>query len=117
MPRHYLTPRTVPSTPAPAPPNPFAAFLEGDPKVAFFAQQPRFGASPRQQRYFRGQFQDMYDRYLGELGRQAAGGKTPTRKFTDFLQDIDFDWEYGMLSPRQRGVQLGQFAPPVRWFL
>lgn len=68
------------------PSSPFYDAFETDPtarRANFFG---RIGAKPRnQQRYFREQFEDVQDRYLGALGQLVLGGQSPTLGFSDYL--------------------------------
>jgi hypothetical protein len=101
--------------------NPFEGFLDYDPQMAYSSFAPSFGQdlsgsrSPAQQRYFEGQFSDIRNRYLGELGRQARSGQKPTGTFTNYLQDFPFAQTYGALSPQTRNAYTSQFAPKTQY--
>ena len=89
--------------------------LEEEPRLSFFGQQNRFGQSPAQRQFFRGQFQNFFNRYLGTLGQQLEQGNTPTGTFTDFLRDVNFGSEFAAIPPSLRGGGTRRFAPPVRF--
>lgn len=98
--------------------NPWAGFLEGEPKSAYFSYQNLFGGpyqASRQQNYFQNQFNDIYNEYLGNLGTQAQGGQDPTLQWNDFLGGIDWNNRWSRLPPSLRGDVNGAFAPSVRW--
>ena len=95
-------------------------FLEENPQAAYFGYQPQFGRSPNQKKWFQNQFSEVQNRYMGQLGQQIMGGGAPTLNFTDFLSQ----WfapqggaaqEWAGLSPSQRGMNQGRYAPPTRW--
>ena len=98
--------------------NPFLAFLDDEPEAAFFSRQKQFGRAPQQRQFFEGQFSNIYNQYLGELGEQARTGVLPSGTFNEFLGNIDFDQRFARLTPQQRGETGGrqsQFAPPTRF--
>lgn len=100
-------------------PNPFLEYLEADPRIAYFSYQDQFGANPRQKRHYQNQYSDIYNEYLGFLGKQARSGTMPTGGFNDFLSNFNFGQRYNQLTPRERGDEgsYGQFAPPLRWLI
>lgn len=89
--------------------------LEEEPKAAFFGQQERFGRSPTQQQFWKGQFQDVHQEWLGRLGQQLLGGQEPNLRFTDFLKNFNFQQRFQSLPPSFRGAQTARFAPPTRF--
>lgn len=98
--------------------NPFAGFLEDEPRAGYFSLQSQnpFGRSPNQQNYFQNQFQPIYDEFLGRLGRQIQDtGDQPTLNWMDFLGDFPFQQQYGSLPPSARGDATRRFAPPARF--
>jgi hypothetical protein len=95
--------------------NPFASFLEDVPEAAYFSLDKPFGRSPRQERFFQGQFQNIQNEYLGALGQQIRGGQFPTLRFTDFLEKFPFTKRYASLPPQSRGDFPRQFSPPTRF--
>jgi hypothetical protein len=94
--------------------NMFLDFLEEQPNVAFQASRPQ-GGSPASQRFFQNQFENIHNRFLGQLGQQILGGEPPTARFTDFLQDFDFGGFAASQSPFMRGEQQQRFAPSTRF--
>ncbi len=105
------------------PDNYFYDFMETDPagqRSNYFSFQDKFGKAPNQKKWFEDQFQNVQNRYMGQLGQTVRGGGNPTQAFSGFLDNYfaqgggaDQDWA-GM-SPSQRGVQDSRFAPSVRW--
>lgn len=106
--------------------NPFAQFLEDQPKAAFFSSLAglpsffggrAFGIAPNVRNYFQSQFDAIYNQYLGRLGEMASGGQEPNVAFSDFLKTYPWAQNYFNLPRRMRGIQETRFAPPSRWFL
>ena len=122
--------------------NPFAQFISGEaltaqPQMSYLAmlgdQTPGargrsdpgmaqsqmfgnpFGTSPASRRYFQGQFQNIYDEFLGKQGRALQGGQMPTQNFQQFLQAFPFTQRYSSLPPEMTGRTLGSFAPRVQY--
>ena len=99
-------------------PSVWADFLE-EPglgmEAAFFSQAPRFGRSQTQKQFYEGQFRRFQNQFLGSLGQQILGGETPTKRFADFVQNIDFDREFRSLPPTQRGAGVSRFNPRTRF--
>lgn len=101
--------------------NPWLAFLEGEPKAAYFSFGDRFGRpGSRQQRFLQGQFPEVYNQYLGELGKQARAGIEPTGTFTNYLGGtpggFDFDAWYRQQVPyQQRNVSFNELVPQTSW--
>ena len=123
--------------------NPFADFISGEalgsqPRLAYQAmmgdpnreikpwetegrarQEMMFGnpsgTSPASRRYFRGQFQNIYNDFLGQQGRALQGGQLPSQTFTQFLQQYPFTQRYAALPPELSGRTLGSFAPRVQY--
>ena len=123
--------------------NPFADFISGEalgsqPRLAYQAmlgapnrelkpwetegrarQEMMFGnpygTSPASRRYFQGQFQNIYNDFLGQQGRALQGGQLPSQPFTQFLQQYPFTQRYAALPPELSGRTLGSFAPRVQY--
>ena len=122
--------------------NPFAEFISGEaltsqPQMSYLAMlgdQPPgatgrsmpgmaqsemfgspFGTSPAARRYFQGQFQNIYDEFLGKQGRALQGGQMPAQNFQQFLQGFPFTQRYSALPPEMTGRTLGNFAPRVQY--
>lgn len=95
--------------------NPFDEFLEEEPRALFFSFQDQFGPSPRSREFFRNQFSNIHDEFLGALGSQIRGGELPTLRFSDFLQNFDFGSRFASTPPSLRGFFPSQFAPPARF--
>ena len=123
--------------------NPFADFISGEalgsqPRLAYQAMmgdptraispwedEPEarqsmmfgnpYGSSPGSRRYFQGQFQNIYDEFLGKQGRALQGGQMPAQNFQQFLQAFPFTQRYSALPPEMTGRTLGSFAPRVQY--
>jgi len=95
----------------------FRDFLEQEPRTAFFSFQNQFGRSPHQRRFFQGQFQDIYNEYLGALGSQIRSGQAPTKRFAGFLENLPFTNRFSSLPPTMRpgGGFSSRFAPRSRF--
>jgi len=74
-----------------------------------------FGASPASRRYFQGQFQNIYDDFLGTQGKSLQRGEMPAQNFQQFLQEFPFTQRYASLPPEMTGRSLGNFAPRVQY--
>jgi len=99
--------------------NPFADWLydDEDPSAqsaAYFSNQNQW-KTPNMKKYFQGQFSNIQNQYMGQLGQMAHGGQAATLEFPDFLKDINWGQEYGQLTPMQRGVDTARFNPFTRW--
>ena len=101
--------------------NPFAEFLEQEPRAAFFSRSNEFGGpqrSGRQAGFFQNAFSTIFDQYLGSLGRQARAGMMPTESFNDFMGGFNFDDFYRQrVSSQQRNQGANDLAPSTRWRL
>lgn len=86
-----------------------------EPKLGFQSFVNQWGGSPNQASFYRSAFEDLYNRYLGQLGSQARGGEDPTLEWYDYLQGFDPLGYYYSFDPSRRGERYTQFAPWVRW--
>ena len=99
--------------------------LREAPQQTFFSFQNQFGRGPTQRSYFQGQFQEIFNQYLGMRGQQlrrdiqaggapsAAGGTAPN--FLDFMGDFNFSEQFAAIPPSMRGGTTGRFAPSARF--
>ena len=74
-----------------------------------------FGTSPAARRYFQGQFQNIYDEFLGKQGEALRGGALPAQTFQQFLDAFPFTQRYAALPPAMTGRTLSGFAPRVQY--
>ena len=74
-----------------------------------------FGTSPAAKRYFQGQFQNVYNEYLGQQGRALQGGQIPAQTFSQFLDQFPFTQRYSALPPEMSGRGISGFAPKVKF--
>ena len=105
--------------------NPFSDWTAGsmqhDPQMAYYSSivGGEFGKqSPAQRRFFETSFDQIYNSYLGEMGKQirANQGKTPDQplQFEDYLRSDPFTERYSRLTPSERGEYLGRYSPSTR---
>jgi hypothetical protein len=92
-------------------------FLADDPDVLFEALRPQYGqGSTNFVDYFRPRQGQIFNQYLGQIGRGALEGNVPNLNFTRFLQDFSFQDAYNRLSPSQRGgAPRSRFAPRLQF--
>ena len=122
--------------------NPFADFISGEalgaqPKLSYMArlgsqrppgfEQPEeakrqeemfgnpFGTSPASKRFFQGQFQNIYNEFLGQQGRALQGGQIPAQSFSQFLDQFPITQRYSAIPPEMSGRGISGFAPRVRF--
>lgn len=100
-------------------PNPFLDFLDFDEtgrRAAFFGRSEQFGRSQQQRNFYQNAFSELYNNYLGNLGRQAIGGNQPTGTFNDYLGGLDYDTYYRQQVPyRERTQGFSSFVPATQW--
>ena len=108
------------------PPDPFADFmpdidfgeyqLEATPQLAYFSSAPfQGGSSPAQQKYWSGQYGNVYNQYAGALGSAIRQGQEAP-SFTNFLSDMPWTERYTALSPSLRpGGSFRRFNPATRY--
>ena len=105
--------------------NPFGDWeslsLQHDPKKAYYSSatgEQFAGKSPAQRRFFESKFEDIYDSYLGEMGKQVresqGGGVSDPLFFTDYLKSDPFTERYGKLTPSERGESTARYSPRAR---
>ena len=112
----WMPPRQPENQPFGMNSNPWAGFLEDQPKAGYFSWLNRNrGLSPNQNQFFQGNFDEIYNQYLGQLGSQAQQGMTPDLQWGDYLGQQDPMNLWGKMTPRQRGDNAQRFAPGVRW--
>lgn len=106
------------------PDNPFWEGFETDPmgqRANYFSRLGNL-RSPSMRRFFEKQFEETQNKYLGLVGRQVREEGQPDLTWSGYLDDWfnpsggaqEF---YASMSPRQRGSQSLDYAPPARWFV
>ena len=95
--------------------------LEQMPEAAYFGYQNQ-SRTPNQKRWFQNQFANVQNLWKGIGARQMMGDNVPSQTFTDFLSQHfapqgGAAQQWGSMSPGQRGMNFGQFAPPTRWMV
>lgn len=101
--------------------NPWAGFLEAEPKTAYFSYGDRFGGptgSQRQRNFFQNQFSEIYNQYLGRLGAQVRAGQVPTEQWNDYLGGFDFNnWYQNQTTAQERNPRQNQLVPQTTWMV
>jgi hypothetical protein len=103
--------------------NPFARFLEEEPRAAFFGQLAGRTDIPGKGRDLLGsasgrrQAEDVYQQamqgFYGKLGTMALQGQAPTLQFQDYIQgQFPFTERFAQLGRQQS--QTSRFRPPTR---
>lgn len=95
--------------------NVFQDFLEEEPNIPFQAALQRGNLTPNQLQFFRNDRKNFFDRFEGLLGQQIQQGQTPNLRFTDFINDIDFNREFQLTPPNQRPGSGNRFNPRTRF--
>ena len=92
--------------------------LEFNPEWAYYSSAPfqeGKGFSPMQNQYWRGQYGDVWDEYLGSLGAAEKRGQDAPL-WTSFLEDMPWTQRYTALGPSLRpGGSTRQYSPSVRY--
>ncbi len=91
----------------------WSGFLQDNPDILYYGMLPKTGPQ-NFLNYWRGQYGNVYNNYLGDLGRSALGGNMPNTSFYDYLlqNPIARDWQ--KLTSGQRGERQPMMA---RWNL
>ena len=101
-------------------------FLDYSPEAAYYSSpmgQEFAGTTPTAQRYYEKSFSDMYNQWLGELGKRVRGGEDPfSLPFRSYLDPEEGDnpftsrytQTYKSLAPSARGSYTGAYAPRTR---
>ena len=93
--------------------------LAENPQWAYFSSSPfttstQQGFSPAQQQYWQGQYGNVWNRYMGEVGSATKAGQDPM-SFTNYLEDMPFSQQYYQnVQPQQRGGST-RFNPTTRF--
>ena len=98
--------------------------LEEQPQWAYFSASPfttgagtaneQQGFAPAQQNYWRGQYGNVWNRYMGELGSATRRGEHGGT-FSDYLENMPFSqMYYQQTTPGQRGRE-GRYNPTTRF--
>lgn len=95
--------------------NPWGMWLEDYPGALYGASIPQ--GTPSFMDYWKGQYGRVQQDYMTSLGQMAMAGEPPSMRFSSFLQQYPFMQRYNLMSPRQRGINRGRFAPSLSWRL
>ena len=101
----------------------YTTMLGAQPELAYMgavSDTPFMGTDPMQRRahdYYRGQFSDIYNQYLGTKAKEYKNRVDPSEmtSFTDYLADLPFTQRYSQSTQAQRGVGTRQFSPSTRY--
>ena len=99
------------------PNNIWGDWLEAEPRAGYFGALANRQFTPAQTSYWGGQFGNVYNRFLGQLGQTAMRGQMPTQTFGGFTGQYPWQQQWGELSRRQRGYRESAFSPSMRWLL
>ena len=94
------------------PDNPF----DKGPESAYFSYQNQW-RTPSEGKYYQGQFQEVQNKYLGQLGQKVLGGVEPSQTWADYLAKFNWGQNYQGLTPQQRGQDNSRFNPWTRWMV
>ena len=102
--------------------------LEEAPEAAYYSAAPfgsgstagspwGGGSSPMSQQYWSGQYGNVRNQYLGQIGRSLRAGQEPSMSFTDYLEQFPWTQRYTALGPSMRpgGRSSSRFAPSARY--
>jgi hypothetical protein len=87
------------------------------PQAEYFGTLAGKNFTPAQSNYFGNQYGDIYNKYLGQLGRTTMLGGTPNMTFQQFLAQYPWLRTFNALSPYQRGVYSANYNPALRWLV
>jgi len=90
-------------------------WLAAEPTAAYGAWNQQLGGTPAMNRYYKNNYGNMYQNYMGALGTQAQQGTMPTQSFGQYLQGYDAQKNYQNLPSYQRGYSPRTFSPSRRW--
>ena len=77
------------------------------------------GYAPAAQQYWAGQYGNVMNQYMGQIGQMMKGGQDPTTlNFQDYLDKYPWTQRYTALGPGMRpGGRTSRYAPtPQRFF-
>ena len=95
---------------------PQAAYFSSPTGMSFTGADPSTGktGSPRRSRYMQRAYGDVYNQYLGEIGRSFREGQEPAT-FMDFLETDPWTQRYSQLPQYERGVTQTATNPRTRF--
>jgi hypothetical protein len=70
--------------------HPFHTELQDSPRLVFQSFQDQFGKTPAMRQFFQGQFDSIYNQFLGRLGADLMGGRGGGRTFQSDLEQPNF---------------------------
>jgi hypothetical protein len=83
--------------------NTWAPFLEDNPDILFKAKIP--DGSRNFSDYYLSQYNNIYNKYLGGLGKAMLAGTDPNQTFSDYLNQFNFKNNWSSLTPWGRGLR------------
>ena len=87
-------------------------WLEDTPQALYGAMLP--GGTMPFQKYWKGQYGNVYQDYMGQLGKQALQGQAPSTLFSDYLGKYPFSQYWDLMSPRAKGFNTA-LNPSLSW--
>jgi hypothetical protein len=84
--------------------NPWLGWLDENNQATYNAFLPQ-SRSRNFADYYKGQYGNIYNDYMTQLGKMALGGQAPSQNFSDYLGNYNFQNNWKSLSPWSRGVQ------------
>lgn len=97
--------------------NPFLSYLEDRPEAGYFSYQDQW-KSPNMKKYFQGQFSNIQNQYLGQLGQWVKGGSQGApQQFSNFLGNLNWGQNFNEQTPQQRGQDTSRYNPWTRWMV
>lgn len=91
-----------------------SSYLADYPDIAYQALRPTTGSWNYQQ-YWNQRQDRVRNQYLGTQAQSIMRGEYPTQSYVDYLLGFPFLRNWSQLSPMERGVRVGQYAPNLRW--
>ena len=99
------------------PENIWQDWLAATPEASYFGVLANRRFTPAQSSYWGGQYGNIYNRFLGQLGQTAMGGRMPTQTFGGFLGQYPWQQQWMNLPRWQRGFRESAFSPSMRWLI
>lgn len=87
-------------------------WLEDTPSALYGAMIP--GGTKPFSSYWQGQYGNVYQDYMTQLGKSALQGMPPSLSFGSFLGQYPFSQYWNLLSPSQRGLRTSLY-PSLTW--
>ena len=73
------------------------------------------GLSRGGERQYRSVFPRALDKFMEEMNRQLSSGETPTLQEGSFFGNYPWEQELAGMTPGEKGLSQGRYAPYTRW--